>query len=137
MFIKQAKYQEAISDCDWALRVDEKCVKALIHKAKAYTFMKEFDKALELFESVKSVEPKQTTLVEEYIKEMERCRQAYNEEKSVESFLSGKSKTTIDDPTTALIDCLNTKINKPDQQVIYYIGGLRFIGGLCDESRRI
>lgn len=82
------KYKEAIEDCDWALRVytfvvylfltilflilsgnfklqiNEKCVKAMIHKGKALTFLKEFDKALLVFENIKNIEPKQACLVD-------------------------------------------------------------------------
>lgn len=45
-------------------KVDEKCTKGYIHKGKAYTFLKEFDKAQVEFEAAKKYDPKQTKLID-------------------------------------------------------------------------
>uniref|UniRef100_A0A671R1D8 Tetratricopeptide repeat domain 12 n=1 Tax=Sinocyclocheilus anshuiensis TaxID=1608454 RepID=A0A671R1D8_9TELE len=35
-FIKLKRYKEAISDCEWALRCNEKCIKAYVHMGKSH-----------------------------------------------------------------------------------------------------
>lgn len=53
VYIQLQRYQEAIEDCDWSLRVNEKFIKAYIHKGRALTYLKRFDEALAEFERAK------------------------------------------------------------------------------------
>lgn len=85
--IKLEKYDDAISDCNWALRVsanqiqqkliillktiknfklqvDEKCIKAMIHKGKALVYLKKFENAMEEFENAKKIDPNQTKIID-------------------------------------------------------------------------
>ncbi|XP_059389138.1 tetratricopeptide repeat protein 12-like isoform X2 [Carassius carassius] len=41
-FIKLKRYKEAISDCEWALRCNEKCIKAYVHMGKSHLALKDF-----------------------------------------------------------------------------------------------
>ena len=47
--LRLAKYKEALSDCDWAQRVDENYVKAYVLEGKAYMGLKEYDTAIASF----------------------------------------------------------------------------------------
>lgn len=53
VYILLQRYQEAIEDCEWSLRVNEKFIKAYIHKGRALTYLKKFDEALAEFERAK------------------------------------------------------------------------------------
>ncbi|RNA10791.1 tetratricopeptide repeat 12 [Brachionus plicatilis] len=129
------KYEEAISDCDWALRIDDKCIKALIHKGKAFGFMKKFDQALTEFENAKIIDSKQNVVIDEYIKELERSRIAFSQEKSAEIFLDQNNDKNS--PASNIMEILNNKINLANQNNWYYSGGLRCLASLCnDETTR-
>ena len=43
--IRLAKFEEAIRDCDWALRIDEKCPKAISQTGHAYLALENFTAA--------------------------------------------------------------------------------------------
>ena len=43
--IKLNRLQEAIDDCDFAFRIEEGCLKAFVHKAKALALMKKYEDA--------------------------------------------------------------------------------------------
>ena len=63
VYIIMEKYSEAIADCDWALKVDEKCIKAFIHKGRSLTYLKKFDEALIEFQNAIKCDPKKTDLI--------------------------------------------------------------------------
>lgn len=65
--------------------------------------------------------------LKDYIKETERCRQRDAEENSAKAFLDDYKKDELLD----LVQILNEKINKKDQNIIYYSGGLRTISSIC------
>jgi tetratricopeptide (TPR) repeat protein len=56
VYIQLQKYEEAIEDCEWSMRVDEKFIKAYIHKGRALTYLKRFDEALVEFNKAKDCE---------------------------------------------------------------------------------
>ena len=49
------KYNEAISDCDTALSIDPKCIRTTIQKGNALFGLRRFDKAKEVYESLRSL----------------------------------------------------------------------------------
>ncbi|XP_033027765.1 tetratricopeptide repeat protein 12 isoform X3 [Lacerta agilis] len=56
-YIKLQDYEKAISDCDWALRCDEKCTKALFHMGKAYLAQKQYSKSRECYLKILDIDP--------------------------------------------------------------------------------
>nr|XP_028563959.1 tetratricopeptide repeat protein 12 isoform X3 [Podarcis muralis] len=56
-YIKLQDYEKAISDCDWALRCDEKCIKALFHMGKAYLAQKQYSKSRECYLKILDIDP--------------------------------------------------------------------------------
>ena len=62
--ISVSSLAECHSKATFLSQVDEKCLKALIHKGRAFTYLKEFDHALEQFEQAKTVDPKQVALID-------------------------------------------------------------------------
>lgn len=131
-YIKLNKHDLAIIDCDWALRVDDKCVKALVHKGRALTYMKQFDKASEEFEKAKKLDTN-SSAIDSFIKELNRCRLAYNQEQSAQLFLENTSKEDKES-VNHFLDVLNTKLYKRDQSVMYYSGGIRYLASLCNNN---
>jgi hypothetical protein len=107
-------------------------VKAFIHKSRALTHLKEFDLALAEFESAKAIDPKQAALIDDYIKELERCRVVDNQERAAQLFLTSCNETN---ETTEFLNILNTKLYAKDQDIWYYAGGMRCLAALCNDGK--
>ena len=57
------RYDEALKDCDTAIFLDEKSVKAYIHQGKAYTGKAEYGMAIESYNKIMTFNPKQEKIV--------------------------------------------------------------------------
>lgn len=106
-------------------------MKAFIHKGRALTHLKQFDEALAVFKSAKECDKSvvNTHIIDDYIKEMERCRQTDNQEKSVSLFLQDQNNNT---PETDLIGIIENLNKKTDENLLYYSGGLRALVTVCE-----
>uniref|UniRef100_A0A670YCK5 Uncharacterized protein n=1 Tax=Pseudonaja textilis TaxID=8673 RepID=A0A670YCK5_PSETE len=111
-YIKLQKYEKAIDDCSWALRCDEKCTKALFHMGKAYLAKKQFQQVrprwaqslcrAKLWQVVLGLQP---------------------EEAASEDLKTGKL-------TAVAVSEMLQKLSKPDQDPLYYAGGLQLLTDL-------
>ena len=59
-YLKLEDYENVLIDCDWALRVNEDSVKAMVHKGRALTHLKNFDGALKVFKQAKQLKSSPT-----------------------------------------------------------------------------
>lgn len=62
-YIKLTEYEKALKDCDLALRLDDKYLKAYLHKGKAYSALGKFDEALNSYKTAISCDPKKQNVV--------------------------------------------------------------------------
>ncbi|XP_034081408.1 tetratricopeptide repeat protein 12 isoform X7 [Gymnodraco acuticeps] len=62
-YIKLGKYKEAISDCEWALKCNEGCIKAYLHMGKAYLALKKYNESRKCFEKMTEIEPAREKMV--------------------------------------------------------------------------
>ena len=115
------------------------------------TYLKKFDEAISEFEKAKQIDPKQVNSIngknlklikskviylelnfrlsfKEYIKEVERCRNTDNQEKSTKAFLENQKEPNN-------IENILNKINKTEQPVIYYAGGLRSLSLILTDGK--
>ncbi|XP_047449271.1 tetratricopeptide repeat protein 12 isoform X2 [Mugil cephalus] len=120
-YIKLGKYKEAISDCEWALKCNESCIKAYLHMGKAYLGLKKYNEARNCFEKIREIEPVKMEMVKEYLSrvdlEEERERQEIN---ARQEFDKGERKATA-------VPQLLEKLSVPDQMPLYYCGGLEIL----------
>ncbi len=121
-YIHLNQYEEAIKDCEWALKVDARFIKAYIHKGRALVCLKRFDEAFNEFTTAKKyADLASQRTIDDYLKELERCRNTEIQIKSVEEFLkSGESNDVV-----GIMDELNKIKNN---NLLYYSGGLRALG---------
>uniref|UniRef100_A0A6J0TKF5 Tetratricopeptide repeat protein 12 isoform X1 n=2 Tax=Pogona vitticeps TaxID=103695 RepID=A0A6J0TKF5_9SAUR len=120
-YIKLQKYEKALSDCDWALRCDEKCIKALFHMGKAYLAQRQYSKARECYLKILEINPQKDKLCRDCIKEIDlKEKRQHEEEKAMEEFESGK-------PTALSVAKLLQKLSRPDENILYYAGGIRLL----------
>jgi len=125
--IKLGKYSDALSDCDWALRVFENCSKAYIHRGRAYLGLKEFDKAEEAFRQAASIESggkgdgPANKLLETYLKQVEEARTLRQQEKEAADFAEAEKEFSGDVADTI------ARLKRVDHPSMYYAGGFRVL----------
>ncbi|CAH1796467.1 unnamed protein product, partial [Owenia fusiformis] len=126
--IKLGRYKEALHDCEWALKVDEMCLKAYVHQGKANLGLKQYDQAIESYNNIKRIDKKKENMVKGYINEVELARASMQHEEAAKaSFQSGNlgAKGVVE---------LLEKLIKPGEMAIYYAGGCRLLGSLLTDT---
>ncbi|KAK7092856.1 tetratricopeptide repeat protein 12-like [Littorina saxatilis] len=122
--IKLGKYEDALKDCDWALRANPNSIKAYVHIGRAHVALKQYQQARDSYNKVLTVDPKKDSLVHEYLGEVDRAEAASSaEEKAKEMFDAG------DTEAQSLVHVLE-KLKKPDQVPMYYSGGFRVLASI-------
>ncbi|KAJ8280620.1 hypothetical protein GJAV_G00056980 [Gymnothorax javanicus] len=120
-YIKLLKYEEAISDCDWALRCDEKCIKALIHMGRANQALKKYTEARGCYQRILDIEPDRAALVKYYVTQVDLEEKKDVQEKGArDEFEMGKEEAVS-------VHLLLEKLKKPEQIPMYYCGGLELL----------
>ncbi|ELU07261.1 hypothetical protein CAPTEDRAFT_220389, partial [Capitella teleta] len=126
--IKLERYEEALTDCDWALRAFSNSIKAYIHRGRAYLALKKFDEAEESFNKVIEIDSTKTNAVNGYLRDVHLARQmAQREEVADRLFESG------DAGAKGVVEVLQ-RIGKEGQLPIYYAGGLRVLQPLLNAN---
>lgn len=126
--IKLEKYQEALTDCDWALRVSPNCIKAHIHKGRGHLGLKDYNKARECFQEAKKCDPKIENVIKEYLAEVDRAEDREKQEKKAKELFEGG------DENCQGVAILLEKVQKPDQLPIYYTGGFKLLAAALTKS---
>jgi len=108
--------QAALEDCSWALRVDDKCLKAAVLRGRAHVGLKQYHSAIECYNRAKKIDATKESLVNEYIDRARIKEKAERDECDAEQ--------TSDQ--TGLVSLLD-RLNQPAQPIIYYVGALEAI----------
>ncbi|KAK2847216.1 hypothetical protein Q5P01_010215 [Channa striata] len=120
-YIKMGKYVEAISDCEWALKCNEKCIKAYVHMGKAYLELKQYHEARNCFKKVVDIKPEKEKMVKEYLIQVDLEEERENQEMNArKEFDEGEGEAII-------VPQLLEKLSKPGQMPFYYCGGLEIL----------
>ncbi|CAM4885913.1 unnamed protein product [Rotaria socialis] len=138
VYVKQGRYEDAINDCDWALKVTPTYIKAFVIRGKCFINLKEFDRAKDEFTQAEQIaitnfEPIATRrMIEECIQEVQRQRDKHQREESARIFLSNEDPSKPMNLTNTL-----QKLNNDKQPIIFYAGGLDLLCQLLkDETTR-
>ncbi|KAJ0063948.1 hypothetical protein NL108_014474, partial [Boleophthalmus pectinirostris] len=70
-YMKLSKYKEAICDCEWALKCNEKCIKAYLHMGKAYQALKNYNESRKCFEKIVEFEPARKDMIKGYLLQLD------------------------------------------------------------------
>ncbi|KAM4627810.1 tetratricopeptide repeat protein 12 isoform 2-T2 [Polymixia lowei] len=120
-YIKLGKYKEAISDCEWALKCDERCLKAYLHMGKAYLALRNYNESRSCYEKIVEIEPRREKMVKEYLTQVDSEEERDSQERSArEAFDKGEEKATT-------VPQLLEKLSRPKQTPLYYCGGLELL----------
>ncbi|KAM4742849.1 tetratricopeptide repeat protein 12 [Anableps anableps] len=117
-YIKLKRYKEAISDCEWALKCNERCIKAYVHMGKAYLGLNNYNEAKSCFEKIQEIEPEKGKMVKEYLDLV------YLEEKKDSQERNARQKLDKGERKATVVTQLLEKLSRPDQMPLYYCGGL-------------
>ncbi|XP_072449469.1 tetratricopeptide repeat protein 12 isoform X3 [Chiloscyllium punctatum] len=127
-YIKLGKYEEAISDCEWALKCNENCIKAYVHMGKANLSLKKYEEAQQCYQKILEIDPNQEKLVKEYMNLLELAQKKEQQEKEVvEEFERGNVNTTTAHEVLK-------KLSSPNKIPYFYLGGVRFLTELMKEG---
>ncbi|KAL7848701.1 hypothetical protein SRHO_G00203240, partial [Serrasalmus rhombeus] len=120
-FIKLKKYKEAISDCEWALKCNDKCIKAYVHMGRAHLAMKNFTESRLCYEKILDIEPERESLVKDYLAQVDlEEKKNFQEEIARQELREGKEGvTTVPD--------LLKKLDKSSEISQYYCEGVELL----------
>ncbi|KAM3920953.1 tetratricopeptide repeat protein 12 [Leptodactylus fuscus] len=120
-YIKLEKYQNAISDCEWALKCDENCVKAYVHMGKANLGLKNYKEARKCYKKITDIDFSKEKLVKGYLNQVDfQEKKDIQEQKALQDLEAGKEDAIS-------ITQLLTKLSKADQSPLYYSGGIQLL----------
>nr|XP_046150873.1 tetratricopeptide repeat protein 12 isoform X2 [Oncorhynchus gorbuscha] len=120
-YIKLEKYKEAISDCEWALKCNDKCVKAYLHMGKAHLALKNYNESRMCYQKILEIEPGREKMLKEYLTQVDLEEERECQESNAwEEFDKGEEKATT-------VLQLLKKLQRPDQFPLYYCAGLKLL----------
>uniref|UniRef100_A0A8C2JBF2 Tetratricopeptide repeat domain 12 n=1 Tax=Cyprinus carpio TaxID=7962 RepID=A0A8C2JBF2_CYPCA len=120
-FIKLKRYKEAISDCEWALRCNEKCIKAYVHMGKSHLALKDFKQSRICYQKILEIEPQRETMVKAYLRQVDLEEKASLQEKAAWEELQEGTEQAM-----AVAELLK-KLDRPNEINLYYCGGLELL----------
>lgn len=116
--IKLGRFEEALVDCDWALRVFSNSMKAYVLMGKAYLGLRNYEKAREAYKKALECDPTKQNLIKDYFADVDRVeRTQQEEEKAKEAFQAGEKGPVA----------LLQQLGKKGQLPIFYSGGFQVL----------
>ncbi|XP_054079158.1 tetratricopeptide repeat protein 12 isoform X4 [Rissa tridactyla] len=122
-YLKMQEYEKAINDCEWALKCNEKCIKAYFLMGKAHLALKHFNESRQCYEKILQIDPQKESLFKDCMNEVNlEEKRMKDEERAMKEVESGKLAALS-------IEELLQKLDRPDQNILYYTGGIRLLTG--------
>ncbi|NWX51536.1 TTC12 protein, partial [Steatornis caripensis] len=122
-YLKMQEYEKAIGDCEWALKCDEKCIKAYFLMGKAHLALKRYSESRQCYEKILEIDPRKESLFKDCMNEVSlEEKRMKDEERAIKEVQSGNLAAL------SLKELLQ-KLDKPDQNILYYAGGIRLLTG--------
>lgn len=116
--IKLCRFEDALVDCDWAIRVFQNSMKAHVLMGKAYMGLNKYEEARKAYKKALECEPSKQNLINDYLAEVDRAERSHQEEeKAKEAFQAGEKGPVA----------LLQQLQKKDQLPIYYSGGFQVL----------
>ncbi|XP_049655514.1 tetratricopeptide repeat protein 12 isoform X1 [Accipiter gentilis] len=122
-YLKMHEYEKAITDCEWALKCNEKCIKAYFLMGKAYLTLRHYSESKQCYEKILQIDPKKETLFKDCMNEVNlEEKRMKDEERAMKEVQSGNLAALS-------IKEMLQKLDRPDQNILYYTGGIRLLTG--------
>ncbi|XP_040833199.1 tetratricopeptide repeat protein 12 isoform X2 [Ochotona curzoniae] len=120
-YIKLGDYQKALADCDWALRCDDKCIKAYFLMGKAHLALKNYSTSRECYQKILEINSKLQTQVKGYLHQVDLREKADLQEKEAHEHLDSGRNTAVSTKN------LLVTLSKPGQTPLFYAGGIEIL----------
>ncbi|XP_046892491.1 tetratricopeptide repeat protein 12 [Hypomesus transpacificus] len=120
-YIKLGRFKQAIEDCEWALKCDERCVKAFLHMGRARLALRDYNQARSSYRMMVEIDPSKASMVQECLFQVDQEEQREEQERHAwEEMERGEEKARR-------VPQLLEKLSRPDQIPLYYCGGLQLL----------
>ncbi|NXD29168.1 TTC12 protein, partial [Spelaeornis formosus] len=126
-YLKLHEYEKAISDCEWALKCNKNCLKAYFLMGKAHLALQHFTESRQCYEKMLQVDPQKENLFKECVDEASR------EEKRVRDEEGAEREGQAGNVAALSIPELLQRISSPEQDILYYTGGIRLLAGVVND----
>ncbi|XP_042688073.1 tetratricopeptide repeat protein 12 isoform X1 [Centrocercus urophasianus] len=126
-YLKMHEYGKAIGDCEWALKCNAKCIKAYFLMGKAHLALKHYDESRQCYQKLLQLDPQKKILFKDCMNEVNlEEKRMQEEDRAMKAFQSGKHAALS-------IKDLLQKLNRPNQNIFYYTGGIQVLIGAVKE----
>ncbi|KAM9369955.1 tetratricopeptide repeat protein 12 [Phaethornis superciliosus] len=122
-YLKIHQYEKAISDCEFALKCNGKCIKAYFLMGKAHLALKHYSESRQCYEKMLQTDPQKESLFEDCMSEVNL------EEKRVKDEENAMKEVQAGSLAALSIKELLQKLERPDQNILYYTAGIRLLTG--------
>ncbi|XP_015277470.1 PREDICTED: tetratricopeptide repeat protein 12 [Gekko japonicus] len=127
-YIKLQEHEKAILDCEWALRCDEKYLKAFFHMGKAYLALKQYSKSRECYMKILEIDPHKEKLCKDCLNEVDlEEKRHHEEEKATKEFESGRHGAVS-------VNQLLQELSRPNENALFYAGGIQLLTGIVQDG---
>ncbi|XP_032305002.1 tetratricopeptide repeat protein 12 isoform X2 [Coturnix japonica] len=126
-YLRMHEYGKAIGDCEWALKCNAKCIKAYFLMGKAHLALKHYDESRECYQKLLQLDPQKESLFKDCMNEVNlEEKRMQEEDRAMKAFQSGEHAALS-------IKDLLQKLDRPDQNILYYMGGIQVLTGAIKE----
>ena len=122
--MKMKRYEEAISDCDWALRLDEKCPKAITQTGHAHFELGRYDESRKWYQKLRKIG--KGALADTYINRLDVIEKQKAENEASKAKVPEKNRTDFEN--------MINNIKQKGKEVLYYHGGLLLLETTLDKQ---
>ncbi|NXW55271.1 TTC12 protein, partial [Eurystomus gularis] len=120
-YLKMEEYEKAIGDCEWALKCNEKYIKAYFLMGKAHLALKHYSESRQCYEKILQIDPQKESLFKDCMNEVNlEEKRMKDEERAVKEVQSGKLAALS-------VKELLQKLARPDQNFPYYTGAITLL----------
>ncbi|NWS23245.1 TTC12 protein, partial [Pachyramphus minor] len=130
-YLKIQEYEKAIGDCEWALKCNDKCIKAYFLMGKAHLALKHYPESRQCYEKILQVDPQKESLFKACVAEVDL------EEKRMEDEERAKREVQAGSVAALSIKELLQRLGTPGQDILFYTGGMRLLAAVvkgCTEQ---
>ncbi|NWW76710.1 TTC12 protein, partial [Climacteris rufus] len=150
-YLKLHEYEKAISDCEWALKCNQKCIKAYFLMGKAHLALKHFTEARQCYEKMLQIDPQKENLFKGKAESLSAlfgaefgaeqkpfpCSAAFPdcvheaslEEKRLRDEERARRELQAGNAAALSMQELLQRLHSPAQDILYYTGGIRLLAG--------
>ncbi|XP_005531175.2 PREDICTED: tetratricopeptide repeat protein 12 [Pseudopodoces humilis] len=125
-YLKLHEYEKAINDCEWALKCNKNCLKAYFLMGKAHLALQHFAESRQCYEKMLQLDPQKENLFKDCVDEARLQEKRLREEERAEREVQAGNVAALS------IQELLQRISSPEQDILYYTGGIRLLAEVLD-----